>query len=360
MKLPFAAAALAALTLCAAAAPAGMPHPATEHPASCAPSMGLNFVCGLNQPEDLIQIPGTRWLVASAMAPGGGIAIIDSAAKTARRFYTGMQTPDTALYLGCPRAPGAFNTHGLALRPTPTAGLYRLYAVTHLPFESIQVFAVDARKAMPAISWTGCVRLPADFKSNAVTAFADGTILDDVQMHGTHTDFISGDITGGVYAWSPKTKAIRLLAGTELAGNNGIELSKDEREFYVAVSGTQTVVVFGKDGGKPLRQVKTPWFNLDNIHWSGDRLIAAGMMFDEPACGGTRKQIQDRHGDLNCHRGWVAAQLDPVAMSWQVLGYGEPNPAFGGIATALVVDKTLWLSSFQMDRVAWRPLPGAR
>ena len=111
---------------------------------------------------------------------------------------------------------------------------------------------------------------------------------------------------------------------------------------------------------KPARTITTPWYNLDNIHWSGDRLIAAGMMFDEPACGGTRKQIQDAHGNMNCHRGWVASELDPKAMTWKILAYGEPNPDFGGIATALVIGKTLWLSSFQMDRAAYRPLPGPK
>jgi uncharacterized protein YfaQ (DUF2300 family) len=45
-------------------------------------------------------------------------------------------------------------------------------------------------------------------------------------------------------------------------------------------------------------------------------------------------------------------------MTWKILAYGEPNPVFGGIATALVIGKTLWLSSFQMDRAAWRMLPG--
>jgi len=55
---------------------------------------------------------------------------------------------------------------------------------------------------------------------------------------------------------------------------------------------------------------------------------------------------------------WVAAQLDPVSMGWKILAYGEPNPVFGGIATALVIGKILWISSFQMDRAAWLPLPG--
>jgi hypothetical protein len=360
MKILTVIAALVALPVAAfAQQPAGVPHPTTESPASCAPSLGLNFVCGLDEPEDLIQIGSSRWVVASGMGEHGGIFILDSEAKTAKRFFTGAAKPDRKMYPDCATAPASFNSHGIALRPTRVAGTYTLYSITHVPFESIQVFAVDARGAIPAISWTGCVKLPADFKSNAVTALSDGTILDDVQMHGGATDFISGNITGGVWEWSPKDKSLHLLPGTELAGNNGIEISPDEKEFYIAVSGTQTVAIYSlADTSKPARQIRTPWFNLDNIHWSGGRLIAAGMMFDEPACGGTRKQIQDAHGNLNCHRGWVAAQLDPAKMTWKILAYGEPNPVFGGIATALVIGKTLWLSSFQMDRAAWRALPG--
>ena len=364
MKILLAAGLLVLLPLAASAQqPAGVPHPTTEAPSSCAPSMGLNFVCGLNEPEDLLQIGTSRWVIASGMGEGAGISIIDSEAKTARRFFTGASQPDRKMYPDCPAAPASFNSHGLALRPAKVAGTYTLYSVTHLPFESIQVFAVDARGDQPAISWTGCVKLPADYKTNSVTATMDGTILADVQMHGTATDFISGNITGGVWEWTPKDKTLHLLPGTELAGNNGIEISPDEREFYIAVSGTQTVAIYARaDTSKPVRTIRTPWFNLDNIYWSGagneKRLIAAGMMFDEPACGGTRKQIQDAHGNLNCHRGWVVAQLDPHAMTWKILAYGEPNPAFGGIATGLVIGKTLWISSFQMDRAAYRTLPG--
>ena len=40
--------------------------------------------------------------------------------------------------------------------------------------------------------------------------------------------------------------------GTELAGNNGIEISPDEKEFYIAVSGTQTVAIYSRaDTSKP-------------------------------------------------------------------------------------------------------------
>ena len=361
MKMTFAAAALALLMLPVTAQTA---HPATEAPTGCNPSMGLSFVCGLDQPEDLLQVGSSKWVVASGMGAHGGIFLIDADAKTAKRLFTGQAKPDAKMYPGC-TAPdlAKFDTHGLALRPTKTAGLYTLYSVTHNPFESIHVFALDARGAEPAITWTGCVTLPADFKTNSVTATTDGVILADVQMKNglTNVDFINGRNTGGVYEWTPATKTLKLLPGTELPGNNGIEISRDEKEFYIAVSGTQTVAIYNRaDTSKPARQVKTPWWNLDNIHWSGDRLIAAGMMFDEPACGGTRKQILDAKGNLNCHRGWVAGQLDPATMQWTILAYGEPNPDFGGIATALVIGKTLWLSSFQMDRAAYRPLSGPR
>jgi len=358
MKILAVAATLAVLSIAASAQqPAGVPHPATES-APCAPSMGLNFVCGLDQPEDLLQIGASKWVIASGMGEHGGIFLIDSQAKTARRFFTGTAKPDREMYPDCAAAPANFNSHGIALRPAQASGTYTLYSVTHAPFESIQVFAVDARGTEPAISWTGCVRLPADFKSNAVTAKLDGTILIDVQMHAGATDFISGNVTGGVWQWTPKDKALHLLPGTELPGNNGIEISPDEKEIYIAVSGTQTVAIYAlADTAAPVRTIKTPWYNLDNIHWSGSRLIAAGMMFDEPACGGTRKQIQDAHGNMNCHRGWVVSELDSKAMTWKILAYGAPNPAFGGIATGLVIGNTLWISSFQMDRAAYMPLP---
>ena len=156
MKSLFAIGFLGLLPLAAfAQTPAGVPHPGTEKPASCAPSMGLHFVCGLDEPEDLLQIPGSKWLVASGMGENGGVFLVDAEAKTAHRFFTGAAKPDTAMYPDCAAPPAHFNTHGLALRPGTAAGTYRLYSVTHAPFESIQVFAVDARGTAPTITWTG-------------------------------------------------------------------------------------------------------------------------------------------------------------------------------------------------------------
>ena len=73
----------------------------------------------------------------------------------------------------CETRTASARSHGIALRPTKTAGLYKLYTVTHAPFESIQVYALDARAGEPVLSWTGCVKIPSDLHANGVTAASD-------------------------------------------------------------------------------------------------------------------------------------------------------------------------------------------
>src|ERR1700692_232403 len=112
--------------------------------ASCAPTNGLSFVCGAQNPEDLVPIPGTRWLIASGMKEGAGLKLVDTDAKTARLFYTGRPAqlrPDTTLFPNCPAPPDAstFHAHGIYLRRAQAPGLYWLYVVSHGLLESIQV-----------------------------------------------------------------------------------------------------------------------------------------------------------------------------------------------------------------------------
>src|SRR5215471_12767061 len=73
--------------------------------ASCAPANGWNLLCGNVNPEDLVLIPGTRWLIATGMKEGSGLKLVDTDAKTARFFYTGQPAqlrPDTKLFPNCP------------------------------------------------------------------------------------------------------------------------------------------------------------------------------------------------------------------------------------------------------------------
>ena len=348
--------------------------------ASCAPMNGWNLVCGNENPEDLVPIPGTRWLIASGMKEGAGLKLVDADAKTARFFYTGQpaqQSPDKKLFPNCPAPPDAktFNAHGLYLRRAQEPGIYKLYVVSHGALESIQVFTVDGNGPQPSVTWTGCVPMPEGNKAysnlgsqatssrlaaNSVAAFSDGTIIATVpQRPGTtNKERLRGEPTGDVVEWKPGTDAFHVVQGTQLAGNNGIEISLDEKEFYVVSFGALTVVAFSRqDPRKPLRQSVAPGFMPDNLRWSGNRLIGTGPMYDEPACGGTRLAVVNDPVLTACHRGFMVAQLDPKTMAWTILAYAEPNPAISVVSTGVVVGDTLWIGSAASDAIAYRALP---
>jgi hypothetical protein len=324
---------------------------------TCGPSGGLNFICGLQAPEDLVLIPGTRWLIASGMAAGSGLHLIDTQAKTARNFFgQGLATvrADKSKFSGCPAAPDPKQVvlHGLSLRPAQP-GRYTLYATNHGGRESIEVFEVDAGNAIPSASWIGCVLLPEKLAANSVAAFSDGALVATVlTLPGkTFEDVWAGRNTGVVLMWTPGSKEFRTLAGTELPGNNGIETSRDDREFFVASTGLKRIVAFSRaDPSKPLRFAQLKEFAPDNVRLDRDRLITVGMIDDERSCGGAPKTP----ADIQCPRGWIADSIDPKTMAVTEVARGPAAPPYTGSATAVPVGDTLWLSSFNVDRVAYR------
>jgi hypothetical protein len=356
-----------ALTLLAAACPAMGREDFTADPlrvTSCESSSSLKFVCGARRPEDLAHIPGTRWLIVSGFENGAGLKLIDTQSGTLERWYQAQPVQillDPARYGRCPGPPevASFNVQGISLR-AKGAGQYTLLATNHGGRESIEIFGVDAIPAHPTLTWRGCVLLPQGVAANSVASFSDGTVLiTELTRPGTTiADFVAGRETGAVYTLPPGAQEFSRLAGTELPGNNGLETSKDDREFYVVAFGWHAVVVYSRrDTSKPLHILTAPGFMPDNIHWDSDRLLAGGMQFDEPACGGLRKIIDGKADDMHCHRGYAIAQLDVAHERFSVIAYAEPDTVFNGVSGAVLVGNELWLSSYQSDRVAHRTLP---
>lgn len=331
--------------------------------AACAPSGGLNFICGLEAAEDLVLVPNTRWLIASGMAEGSGLHLIDTGLKTARSAFPvqllGQQSPfrpDKTRFPNCPGIliPQKAVFHGLSLRPAQT-GHYTLYATNHGGRESIEVFEVNATGTFPTMSWIGCVLLPDQLAANSVAAFSDGTLVATVLVlpGKTFQDVWAGRNTGVVLMWTPGSKEFRRLPGTELPGNNGIETSADGREFYVASTGLKRIVAYSRtDPSKPLRFAQLKEFGPDNVRLVGDRLITAGMIDEEPSCGGAPKKPED----IRCPRGWIADAIDPKTMAITEVARGPVAAPYTGTATAIPVGDAIWLSSFTADRIAYRTL----
>jgi len=350
---------IATLTLVCAVA-TSLVLSAAQQPAACAPAGGLSFVCGVQNAEDLVLVPNTRWMVASGMAPGSGLHIVDTQAKAVRNLYapgTSTARADKAKYANCPAPldPKLAVLHGLSLRPAAN-GRYTVYATNHGGRESVEVFELDASGASPAATWVGCVLTPDNMALNSVAAFTDGTLVATVLiMPGkTFADAFALRNTGAVLQWTPGSKAFQMLPGTELPANNGIETSPDDKEFFVASTTTKRVIAYARNKpGVPLRTAQLKGFGPDNVRWTSDnRLITAGLIDDEPACGGAPKT----EDGIRCPRSYVAATIDPKTMAVTEIARGPATPAFTGTAIAMRVGNELWLGSFFADRLAYRPL----
>jgi hypothetical protein len=335
-------------------------HLVAAQNASCAPAGGLTFICGVANPEDLVVVPNTRWMLASGMAPGSGLHLVDTQAKTVKNLYAvgaAVSRADTTKFANCPSPldPKQALLHGLSLRSTP-GGRYTVYATNHGGRESVEVFELNASGATPTATWVGCVLAPGKMSFNSVAAFTDGTLVATVLItpDKTFEDAFAQRVTGVVMQWTPGTPAFTALPGTELSANNGIETSPDDREFYVASTTTKRIVAFARNNtNKPLRVAQLKEFGPDNVRWTGDnRLITAGMLDDEPACGGAPK---DEKG-IRCPRGYVVVTIDPQTMAVTELARGPATPSFTGTAIAVRVGDDLWLGSFNADRLAWRSL----
>jgi hypothetical protein len=327
---------------------------------SCAPSGGLMFICGVANPEDLVLVPNSRWMLASGMAPGSGLHLVDTRAKTVKNLYAaGAVTtrPDKTKYAMCPGPldPKQALLHGLSIRPG-AAGRHTIYATNHGGRESVEVFELDPGGAAPTATWIGCVLAPGKMSFNSVAAFTDGTLVATVLItpDKTFDDAFAQRITGVVMQWTPGTPGFTAMPGTELSANNGIETSPDDREFYVASTTTKRIVAFARNNtSKPLRVAQLKEFGPDNVRWTSDnRLITAGMLDDEPACGGAPK---DEKG-IRCPRGYVVVAIDPKTMAVTEIARGPATPAFTGTAIAMVSGGELWLGSFNADRLAYRTL----
>ncbi len=336
------------------------PFDSRTRPPACAPSGGLNFICGVQNPEDLVVVPNTRWMIASGMAPGSGLHAVDTQAKTARNLYgggTANARADRTRYANCPGPLDAKQAvlHGLSLRAAAN-GRYTIYATNHGGRESVEVFELDMSGAVPAAAWVGCVLTPNNMALNSVAAFTDGSLVATVliQPGKTFADAFAQRNTGVVVAWAPGEAMFRVLPGTELSANNGIETSPDDREFYVVSTTTKRIIAYARNTpGKPLRTAQLKEFGPDNVRWTADnRLITAGMLDDEPACGGAPKTEEG----IRCPRGYVVVTIDPKTMAVTEVARGPATPSFTGTAIAMRAGDDLWLGSFFADRLAYRTL----
>lgn len=317
--------------------------------AGCDPNGSIRFICDQLGPEDLVIVPGSQWVVASGMLANGAIRLVNLRDKTTTVLFptaTPKERLNKKIYDSCPGPIGSegdkFRAHGLYLRPGANS-VHTLFVVHHGNRESIEVFELDARPRAPVLTWIGCAVAPDPVGLNSVVGLADGGfITSNFFARGAdaaaRTRMMAGEINGQVWEWHPQT-GWKMLPGSEAAGPNGLEISKDGKWLYIGGWGSQQVIRLSRGQTPPKKETVAVGFRVDNLRWAPDgTLLAAGQGGVAPS------QTSD------------VVRVDPATLKFKPLVHHPDIEGFGVTTVAIQIGKELWLGSVRGDRIAIFPL----
>ena len=328
--------------------------PPAQH--SCAPSNGLQYVCGPTASEDLARIPGTRWLVVSGMNIGSPahLYLVDSRSKHAAVLFprgVPVMQADPALRSDCPGPPdlSKLSTDGINIR-AGSGGLHMLYAANHGDRDAIEMFRIDARGRVPKASWAGCVLMPAGTLANAVVPLADGGIIVssfyDPRDKQSWERMGRGENTGSLWEWHADG-GLRQLQTGGISGANGIELSADERWLYASAWSGRYLLVLDRRTGE--RRTIALSFLPDNIKRAPDGTLLVGGQRSSvekiAACDGPQ-----------CPQDWILARVDPGRGTVTPLVTRPGNALVNYACGAVQVGRTLYITARGDRRVIYVPL----
>jgi hypothetical protein len=330
--------------------------------AACAPAAGLTFICGLTNAEDLVQVPGTPWVVASGLADGertdGHIYLVNAHDRTVQVLLPGhiLYQPDTETFGGCPGRPDEmkFSAHGLGLR-VGAASEHTLYVVHHGERESVEVFRLNAGAEAPSLTWVGCVVFPAGAFGNGVAALPDDAFAASKFLSTNDPKaadkLAAGQPEGGMLIWRPKTGWQGVSDAAAISADNGVVASPDGRQLFVAGSGDETVVRLWLDGNPGGRAVIKTGFKTDNLRWGSDGFLYAAGARDTVsslfACAPNTRQ--------RCTSPFSVLRIDPATLATREVLRHPGGPTFGAASTALRIGHEFWLGTPHGDRIAIAP-----
>lgn len=313
-------------------------------------------------PEDIVAVPGTRWLVAGAL-PGtdagsrGGIALIDTARPgNIRALYPSPSASDSLDKVRFPDCPGplpsGFSPHGVNLERQPD-GSYEILAINHRGRESIEVFHLSPGSS-PGVIWRGCVVLPAGASGNSVAPLLDhaGYIVTNF-IQRPNPDFLrdmaNGTATGNVLKWT-RQAGWSDLSPQRFSGANGVEVSADGKWVFVSEWSGYKVWKLAVQGNAPPKSIPLD-FLPDNLRWTGHGTILIAGQNADPVNVMTCRRTHEP-----CQAPFTVLEMNPDTMETRVLARGG-DAGFGGATGSAMVGKSLWVSSYYSERVARFALP---
>jgi hypothetical protein len=317
--------------------------------AGCDPVGNIRFVCDQSGPEDLVVVPGSDWVLSSGMTTSGAIHLVNAKDRTSTILFpsaSAKERLDKKTYNTCPgpidpAEKDKFRAHGLYLRPG-RGSVHAVYLVHHGNRESIEVFEFDGHAKPPVLTWVGCAVAPDPIGLNSVVGLPDGGFIttnfsprnQDAAGRGR---MMQGENNGELWEWHTDS-GWQKVPGSESAGPNGLEISKDGKTLYIGGWGSQSVIRLSRGQTPVKRDSVQVGFRVDNVRWGPDNmLLAAGQ-------GGTAPSQTSN-----------VAKVDPNTLKAQEVVRQPYGDALTAGTVAIQIGKDIWVGSVRGDRIAIFP-----
>ncbi len=330
----------------------------------CEPADGVTPLCGVTNPEDLVAMPGGRWLITGEMPHPGVEPAIQGRLVAVRLADEHQQVlfPGTVAAMGpslgdpaCPGPPdpARFAPHGLDLRAI-SSGRKVLAVVNHGAQERVDLFELGEAAGGLRVAWVGCVVVPETVWPNDVVVQADGGLVVskmlpaplDASGFGTAFKMLTGGVTGAVFAWDPKAGWSE-IENSQGSAPNGVAVAPNGDLFFAEWGADRLVRLRHGEAGQVEREFIALPHHPDNLSWAPDgRLLSAGQVGSWPEMMACQSVEQG-----TCALPFSVVRVDPESLSAEEI-LVHPGTAMGSVSSVLVVGDRLYLGSFSSDRMA--------
>ena len=148
---------------------------------------------------------------------------------------------------------------------------------------------------------------------------------------------MAGEPNGELWEWHTDS-GWKKVPGSEAAGPNGVEISKDGKTLYIGGWGSQSVIRLSRGQTPVKKDAVGVGFRVDNLRWaSDDTRLAAGQ-------GGAAPSQTSN-----------VAKVNPNTLTFQELVRYPYNDAFSLGTVAIQIGREIWVGSARGDRIALFP-----
>lgn len=334
--------------------------------AGCESADGVTPICGFQNPEDLVLLPGGSWLVVSQFVSGETPGSLEAYRVSDGTRHSLFPVPDGAVDLGfaepalgwgqpdCPGPPddNRLEPHGIDLGEAPNGG-HVLAVVNHGEREAVELFEVGYANGAPALGWRGCVLMPDTTWPNDVSLLPGGGLVvtnmlpssEGVAAAVAGIRMLLGADTGTVIEWQADT-GWTAIADSEASGPNGIAVSPDGSQIFIAEWGTSNLIRVERSGESRRLEVGLP-MRADNLSWARDgRLLITGQVGGLGTILGCGSIVEG-----TCAVPFVVVAAEPATLEVEVV-LEHPASATGAASAAIHVGGELFIGTFAGDRLA--------